>query len=67
MDLVRSDAFAFLAASGNPFCNSAKYCEYLTEESMVTDGAQSVMRTYRLCAHLAIVGICSIFGLYVKG
>ncbi len=29
MDLVRSDAYAYIALNGNPFCNSAKYCEYL--------------------------------------
>lgn len=29
LDLVRSDSMGYVAFTGNPFCNSAKYCEYL--------------------------------------
>ena len=67
LDLVRSDAYSYIALTGNPFCNSAKYCEYLTNESMACDGNQSSMRIYRICAHLCIVGTTSILGLYIKG
>jgi hypothetical protein len=28
-DLVRSDAISYSVLTGNPYCNSAKYCEYL--------------------------------------
>lgn len=67
LDLVRSDAYAYVALAGNPFCNSSKYCEYLTNESMSSDGSQSSMRLYRICAHLCIVGTTCIIGLYIKG
>lgn len=30
LDVVRSDALCYVALSGNPYCNSAKYCEYVT-------------------------------------
>ena len=34
-DLVRSDAMAYINLSGNPYCNSARYCEYLCDKSKV--------------------------------
>ena len=66
-DLVRSDAMAYINAAGIPYCNSARYCEYLTDKSLLLDGSQSASRTYRICAHLAIAGVVGILGLYLKG
>ena len=31
------------------------------------DYSQSTSRTYRLCAHLLLMGIMAIFALFVKG
>jgi hypothetical protein len=67
MDLVRSDAYAYVALNGNPFCNSAKYCEYLCNESMCTDSTQSTMRIYRIAAHLLIACCGSISALFLNG
>lgn len=67
LDLVRSDALAYVNLTGNPFCNSSKYCEYLCRESFVMDRNQSTMRTYRICAHLLIAGIASLVGMYISG
>lgn len=66
-DLVRSDAMAFVFLTGNPFCNSARYCEYLCGRSVIMDYSQSTSRTYRICSHFLIMGIMAIFALYVKG
>lgn len=66
-DLVRSDALAFTALTGLPYCNSAKYCEYFNHESFTTESTQSVMRLYRICAHILIAGTVSLLSLYVKG
>jgi len=66
-DLVRSDALAYIALLGSPFCNSAMYCEYLGKESLLSDCSQSIMRTYRISAHILLAGIVSIVGLYLKG
>ena len=33
-DLVRSDAMAHINIWGNPYCNSARYCEYLCSKSL---------------------------------
>lgn len=66
-DLVRSDAMAYINASGVPYCNSARYCEYLTDKSLLLEGSQSASRTYRICAHFLIAGIVGILGLYLKG
>ena len=66
-DLVRSDSMAYINAAGIPYCNSARYCEYLTDKSLLLDGSQSASRTYRICAHLAIASVVGILGLYLKG
>ena len=66
-DLVRSDSMAFINISGNPYCNSSRYCEYLCERSDLTDESQSTSRAYRICAHFLIAGINAIFALYIKG
>ena len=66
-DLVRSDAMAYVALTGNPFCHASKYCEYFTHSSMLHSSDQSAMRLYRICAHILIAGAVSIVGLYIKG
>lgn len=66
-DLVRSDALAYVGLTGNPYCNSAKYCEYFTQGNMSCQSSQSVMRLYRICAHIFISGLISILGLFIKG
>lgn len=66
-DLVRSDAMAYVALTGNPYCHSSKYCEYFTHSSMLHSSDQSALRLYRICAHILIAGIVSILGLYIKG
>ena len=66
-DLVRSDAMTYINAAGTPYCNAARYCEYITDKSLLLEGSQSASRTYRICAHLLIAGAAGILGLYVKG
>lgn len=66
-DLVRSDAMAYINLTGNPYCNSARYCEYLCDKSMIMEGSQTASRTYRLSAHMMIASIVGICSLYIKG
>lgn len=66
-DLVRTDALAYINLTGNPYCNSARYCEYLCKRSLILDNSQSSSRVYRLCAHFLLCGIMVLFALYVKG
>ena len=66
-DMVRSDAMAYVYLTGNPYCNSARYCEYLCDNSMVMEYSQSTSRAYRVCAHFAIAGLVAIVGMYIKG
>ena len=63
-DLVRSDAMAFINMTGNPFMNSARYCEFLCDRSIIMDYSQSTSRAYRICAHFLITSIISIYALY---
>ena len=66
-DLVRSDAMAYINLTGNPYCNSARYCEYLCDRSIIMDYSQSTSRAYRICAHFLVTGIMAIMALYMKG
>jgi hypothetical protein len=53
--------------TGNPYCNSARYCEYLSDNSAVFEDNQSTSRMYRIAAHLLIAGLVGIICLYAKG
>jgi hypothetical protein len=35
-DLVRSDALAFVYLTGQAYCNSARYCDYIVHKSKIT-------------------------------
>lgn len=58
---------AYINLTGNAYCNSARYCEYLCDKSVLTNYSQSSSRIYRLCAHFLIVGVVTIIALYSKG
>ena len=65
--LSGSDTMAYINLAGNPYCNSARYCEYLCEQSLLMDYSQSTSRAYRICAHFLIAGAIGILALYLKG
>lgn len=67
IDLTRSDALSYLVLTGNPFCNSAKYSEYLWNETMTSEQSHSTVRIYKIAAHLFISVASSIGGLFLKG
>jgi len=58
---------AYINIAGNPYCNSARYCEYLSDQSWVLEQSQSTSMSYRICAHMLIAGIVGIICLYMKG
>ena len=67
-DLVRSDAMAWVYMTGNSYCNSARYCEYVVKKSTLTkdvESSQNTNRIYRYTAHFAIAGIVSILSSWV--
>ena len=53
-----------VAIAGNPFCNSARYCEYLCNKTPLTAYSQSCNRIYSLSAHFLITGTAVIFSKY---
>lgn len=59
-DLSRSDALAVVYLSGNAYCNSARYCEYIANKTSETAFSQSTNRIYRFCAHFALGGLISL-------
>lgn len=65
--LVRSDSLTFVQMAGKPYCNSARYCEYLNDKTIIARSSQSTSRSYRFCAHLLIAGILAIVSLYING
>lgn len=66
-DLARSDAMTVVYASGNAYCNSARYCEYLTHKFSDTAYSQSASRIYRYSAHFSLAGIITLVGFWAFG
>lgn len=66
-DLVRPDGIAYLILTGNSYCNSAKYCEYLWFESMTTENIKSSMRMYKMSAQMLVTSSAAIISLFVLG
>ena len=66
-DLVRSDAMAYVYLTGNPYCNSSRYCEYLCQHSSITTGSQSISRSYRICAHFLLAGLIAVLNISLQG
>lgn len=67
LNLVRSDSLAYINIAGNPYCNAARYCLYMSYNSVVLASSQETSNTYRILAHFTIAGIVGILSLYVKG
>jgi hypothetical protein len=76
LDLVRSEALVYVIFSSNAYCNSARYCEYLSykgsflgskTEKEAESVSQSVSRTYRISAYSVLGGFVSLLGLYIQG
>lgn len=72
-DLARSDSLTIVYLSGNSYCNSARYSEYLSVKSSITNRpgqtaeSQSASRIYRLTAHFALGGIITLVAFWVFG
>ena len=58
---------AYIYLTGNPYCNSSRYCEYLCDQSSLTRNSQSISRFYRISAHFLLAGLASIVNLFLQG
>lgn len=66
-DLVRSEAMPYIAITGNTYCNAARYCQYLCEQSTVLEHSQSAGRAYRFAAYSTLAGFVTLLSLYIMG
>ncbi len=65
LGLARSDTFSFLNLIGQPYCNSARFCEQIDDRSDTFDGSQSVFRVifyfifqfFRIGSHVMLASI----------
>lgn len=57
----------YIYLTGNPYCNSSRYCEYLCDKSPLTRNSQSISRAYRILAHFLIAGIVAIVSFFLQG
>jgi hypothetical protein len=51
-NLIREESFAYTFLTSLPYCNSSRYCEYLSSESKFYNYNQTVNRLYRLNLHI---------------
>ena len=72
-DLARSDSLTIVYLSGNSYCNSARYAEYLSQNSRLGSNlglsgqSQSASRIYRYTAHFALGGIITLVAFWIFG
>jgi hypothetical protein len=66
-NLVRADAFAYIALSGNPYCNASRYCEFIYSEAIWFEDSQSISRSYRICSHLLLAGVVGLVNFLLQG
>lgn len=72
-DLARSDSLSLVYLSGNAYCNSARYSEYLSVNSSISRKfnssaeSQSASRIYRIAAHFALGGIVTLVAFWIFG
>ena len=64
-EIVRTDAYSYINLSGIPFCNSARNCSHLCENSRLFIGSQSPMRHYRLIASIFLVSMLSFMTQFI--
>lgn len=65
--LVRPDAMAYINVASLPYCNAARYCEFLCGNTRLYPGSQSVTRYYRFGAHVLLAGIVTLVSLFYRG
>jgi len=58
---------SYIYLTGNPYCNAARFCEYLCGQSVLTRNSQSISRFYRICAHFLLAGLASVINLIIQG
>ena len=51
-NLIREESFAYTFLTSLPYCNSSRYCEYLSSESKFYNYNQTINRLYRLNLHI---------------
>lgn len=57
----------YIFLTGNPYCNSARYCELLCAKSPLTRGSQSISRGYRICAHFLLSSVVAMVSVGLQG
>ena len=55
LGLVRTDVYSYINLFGNPYCDSARECEKLCNNSYLFQGYQSPIRDYRNAADVFLI------------
>lgn len=70
-DLARSDALTIVYVSGNAYCNSARYCEYIAGKMgrsiRTSSESQTSSRVYRYTSHFGIGCFICLLAFWVFG
>lgn len=66
-DIVRHDAMGYISLTGLPYCNSARYCDFLSVNTPLFGGNQSISRLFRFAGHLLLTSIITIVGIFFAG
>ena len=63
--LVRTDAYSYMNLTGIPFCNSARQCETICDNSHQFIGNHSAMKHYNFAAHVFCIALAFLVSYFV--
>lgn len=65
-DLVRTDVYSYTNLTGVAYCNSARFCQHLIENSRLFIGSQSLLYFYRISAYSFTIGVAVIATYFIE-
>ena len=57
IDLARADTYAYIHLTGIPYCNAARQCQAVCEQTNLFSNNQTCIRLYRIAAQIFVVGL----------
>ena len=66
-DLARADAYAYIHLSGIPYCNAARQCQAICEQTHLFSSDHTCIRLYSIAAQIFVVTLSILIVLIIFG
>lgn len=61
IDLARADTYAYIHLTGIPYCNAARQCQAVCQQTNLFSNNQTCIRLYRIAAQIFVVSLSVLF------